>query len=224
MALGFILFVIFCIITIFLSILAIIIMLISCKFLLKYKKTRKYKMIPLIFSLLGVLTSGLFLVFILTNVIRVFVLPTETTRILFKTNNGIKEVVNIAKIEQAIDSYGTYVRFHYFKEYREILPNRYNIKFYEISDNVKIIRINSIYLTVNGNKQDITTNNENREIVINDEIEDGDFGFYYNLRFDYKSVECITIIFDIEIELENEEIINIKETAEYKKEIVYEIQ
>ena len=64
--------------------------------------------------------------------------------------------------------------------------------------------------------------NENREVVCNgslyDEIEG--FKFSYRLDFDYESVEYITIIYDIDIELGNGKIINIEEISIYSKEII----
>ena len=63
--------------------------------------------------------------------------------------------------------------------------------------------------------------NENREVVCNGSLYDEikGFKFSYRLDFDYESVESITIIYDIDIELGNGKIINIEETSIYLKEI-----
>jgi amino acid transporter len=202
MAVGFILFAIFAVIILFISILSIIILIICIKYILKHKRKEEYKVknIKFIFSIFGAVISGIIIIFLLLNIVRIFVLPTEITHIIFKTNNEINEIPNITLIKQNIDGNGVYIRHYFFKEYHEIIPNIYNIKFFNISNNVKTIKLKSINLIINDDEQNILNN---QDITI---IENHDYN--YNLKFDYESIENLIISYKIEIELKNGEIIN----------------
>ena len=214
MALGFILFAIFFIIVLFITIIAVIILLICRKNILKYKKDTKG--LKFIVSIIGTFISSIILIFIIFNIIRIFILPTITTQIMFKTMNNIKDINNIVRIEQFIDSgHGTHVRFHYLKEYREIIPSRYNLVFRNVSDDVDYIKINSIYMIIGGEEKNVIK-------------ESGGYGFgneknkyLYNIKFDYRATESFIIIYNIDINLKNGERMNIEEKEEYVKEINY---
>jgi hypothetical protein len=256
MALGFILFALFCIFIVVVSILAVLILLLSGRFLLKYRKLHKdsKKTIPFIFSIIGIII-GICLVIFLVNGIRFFTgdLSKKSTEVLFKTNSGINEITDILKIEQYISSFGSKIKIGFFKIYEVLYPNVYFMEFSDISEDIKRIKFNSISLILNDKNHDITNTdnfkdysdirfyfkddsdyfsnkniemrkvfNENREVVCNGSLYDEikGFKFSYRLDFDYESVESITIIYDIDIQLGNGEIVNIEETSIYSKEII----
>jgi len=216
MAVGFILFAIFAVIILFISILSIIILIICIKYILKHKRKEGYKVknIKFIFSIFGAVISVIIIIFLLLNIVRIFVLPTEITHIIFKTNNEINEIPNITLIKQNIDGNGVYIRHYFLKEYHEIMPNIYNIKFFNISNNVKTIKLKFINLIINDDEQSILNN---QDVTI---IENHDYS--YNLKFDYKSIENLIISYKIEIELKNGEIINNEKYTVYIKEIIKE--
>ena len=211
MALGFILFAIFFCVVLIAVILATVILIISGKYLLKCRKEReqKPKKVKFVFSVIGASLGASFLIFVLINIFRIFVLPVETTQILFVTANETMEISGIATIEQSINSNGTYIRFRFFREYHEILPNRYDIVLYNISDDVEKIEINSVRMIINGDEYDIS--NDKRSYAAEKD------SYSYNLKFDYKSTEIIFFIYNIDIHLINGEIINIEEKTEFKK-------
>jgi len=223
MALGFILFALFFVALIIVLTLAIIILVFGCKFILKYKNDQSYKHKKIRFavSILGVSTSSILLLFIFIKAIEIFVLPIQTTEISLRTSNTVKEITDIALIEQSIGG-STYVSFHFFKESRQIMPRGYFIKFINISDDVERIRINSIYLVIDGIDNDIIGNRE-REFVPSDvsSYDSESYMLSYDFSLNYETMELVIITYNIDIELNNGEIINVEEQADFVKEIVH---
>jgi energy-coupling factor transporter transmembrane protein EcfT len=245
MALGFILFVLFCIFVIFVSTLAIVSLIVGCKFLFIYINLREK--LYLIIST-GSFLIGLFLILTLISGIRYFVgnSSPERTKILFIPTEGINNIHEITQIEQSIGSYGSKFRLGFLKIYEELYPSIYHMAFNNISEYVKKIKINSVKLIVNNDEQNIINSGytsditldfknrpnsltevlklfrENGEVIMNtnpyDEIKSFKCG--YRINFDYDSVEHITIIYNIEIELENNEINHIEQMTIFTKNIV----
>jgi len=222
MALGFILFALIFVVVIVVSIVAIIIIVASFKFIRKYKNNKSYqqKKARFALSIVGASISSIVLLFIVIKAIEIFVVPIQTTEISLRTSHAAKEITDIALIEQSIGS-STYVRFNFFKESRQIIPRGYFIEFKNISDAVKRIRINSIYLISDGIEKDIIGKQE-RELVPSDlSLYDSEsYILSYDLSFDYETIERITIIYTIDIELHNGKIITVEEQADFVKEII----
>ena len=195
MALGFILFAIFCIILLFFLTIAIFISIFSGKYLLKLNKSEKSK-IKLIFSLFGLFISCVIITIFVVIIIRIFILPPGINQILFKTNNDIKEINGITKIKQSIYGYGNIITFQFFRQYKNFLPHQYNIVFYDTSDDVNYIQINTIYLIIDEDKQNIIDKNDRNNI-----IQYKDYNFEYKLNFDYKTIESLIIFYNLDIRL-----------------------
>jgi len=252
MALGFILFLLFCILVLSVSILIIISIVKSIKFYIKYKKSQKKKKSYLVFSIIGV-AIGVFLIIILINIIFLFTgnSSQERTKVLFISSNELNDINEIVQIKQSITSNSSNLKFGFFKYYEKLFPSEYSMDFSNISENVKKINIISIDLIINNDKQDITNKDnysdiifklknydnsnsnlvemiklfrENRVIIIktNNYNEVESFKCMFNIRFDYEIVEYITIIYDIDIELNNGDIINVKEEEIFYKNILIE--
>ena len=103
----------------------------------------------------------------------------------------------------------------------EVSKKFYFIKLRNISDAVKRIRINSIYLISDGIEKDIIGKQE-REFVPSDlSLYDSEsYILSYDLSFDYETIERIAIIYTIDIELNNGKIISVEEQADFVKEII----
>ena len=236
MALGFIVFALFCLFVVIVSVPTVIILIKSVKFLLKYRNEHKNqkKTIPFIASIFGIII-GIFLIVILIYGIGLFTgkFSIKTTTTSFTTSNKIKNIEGIVEIEQKL----------YAAQYHMIFRN--------ISKEVEKIRINSINLIVNENKKNIIDTNdfgknseisfktasefgnpievrkifkETREVIMNASQNDiiEAFIFMYQFKFDYESVDYVILIYNIDIELKNGEKINIEETSKFNIEIIKE--
>ena len=186
--------------------------LLKCgKYILKNKEVQEKK--TLIIPIFGAFTSSILIISIIIIVIS-YILPPVVTKTLFITNKYYMQT-DVARIEQSIGERNI-LEQPFFRYYEEIIPSWYIIRLKNISSNVNILRINSIYLIANENEQNILDKNKNMFVI--DDFEYG-VNIMYELKFDYKSIDVITIIYNIDIELRNGEIINVEEKAEYKKEI-----
>ena len=203
------------IIIILIIVLALVLLLIKCsKFILENKEVQEKKTLKI--PIFGAFTSSLLIISILVILIR-YSLPPIETKILFKSNNYYKETDSV-EISQSIKAWWlNEPKMHFFRDYRESIPTWYSITFKDISKKIKTLKINFIYLIANENEQDILDKNRSKFSI--DDFENDRFEISCNLNFDYKSTDIITIIYNIDIELKNEEIINIEEKAEYEKEI-----
>jgi hypothetical protein len=145
----------------------------------------------------------------------------------------------------------TKTRYGFLKSYEFGYPYTYHMEFNIIFEQINKIKFNSLLLCVNEIAQEIINidnisdikisvmrehsgwgNNEEKNISFikmrgiifeenyNDKL--GEFTFMYDLPFDFELIENFTVIYDIDIELGNGELINIEGKTNFNKEYLIE--
>ena len=236
---------IFLYIMIFLFILSfsISLLVIGGIFITRYIKkhtTRKY---VLILSSIGFFI-GLLLFLRQMNVIYLWInyIPTEVTKIVYKTDNEIKYFDNIVHIERIITPDKKSSQYTgILKMYEKYdIDYQYNIVLTNISEQVNKIRFGSIKYCLDGNDFNIVSSvyMKKKQSISNDgevieeiyiglyktdyEIENNELlriEIFYNLDLDPNLVDKVSIINDIDLELNNGEIINLNEKLDFIKAI-----